>query len=264
MPCTTDPRRHEQRTKADIPVTREGRDTEEVEVLHGSKGEQAGAVLGRSDDVVVRQRCAVVAIGIRSRIADPHATRCECQIGPLSRHAAVNPYQPGLGQDIGHEAALARPHRHTAEDLLVFDQLGAMRTNALHDEIEAVRLVIPDTVVVDGRTQVFATARAEPDDAELTGAGAQRDRGRSSAIRDAHHVCLAPAIFEELFERIGQRRRLPQAAEDLLKLREAAYADRLVNRSFQRAPDERSDTRRHAGDGMPWSVLLLDRDARDG
>jgi len=56
------------------------------------------------------------------------------------------------------------------------------------------------------------------------------------------------AVLEELLDGIWHRARLPQAAEDLPELGEAAHCHRTMDRAAQRAADEGGDGGRNAGD----------------
>ena len=57
-------------------------------------------------------------------------------------------------------------------------------------------------------------------------------------IGHTHDDGLATALLEEMFDRIRQRAGLPQAAEVLLKVGEAANDDGLMKGTAKRAADE--------------------------
>src|SRR6185437_3254886 len=78
----------------------------------------------------------------------------------------------------------------------------------------------------------------EADQRQQTRRRAQRDRRRPCAIHDAHDISLRSAILEELLDRVGQRGGLPQTAEMVLELREAADEHRVIDGALQSSPDE--------------------------
>jgi hypothetical protein len=65
-------------------------------------------------------------------------------------------------------------------------------------------------------------------------------------------------VIEELFHGISQRTRLPKPAEHLLKFREALDEQRPIDRTAQRAADERGARSAEAHDGMIGAVLSFD------
>jgi hypothetical protein len=77
---------------------------------------------------------------------------------------------------------------------------------------------------------------------------AELDRAATRAVGDAHHDRRTPSVLEILLDRIRQRRRLPEAAEDALEFVEAGDCDGTVHRATQAAADERRDGRRRFPD----------------
>ncbi|MFO1399630.1 MAG: hypothetical protein U1F30_00215 [Steroidobacteraceae bacterium] len=154
---------------------------------HALEREQPGARAGVPDQVVVRERVAIVAVGLGGDVAHRHPRRAARRARrPGRRQRALDARQPRLGQERRDAALRALAHRHAAEDLLVLDQLRAARAHPLQHQVEAVALVRGDAVVVDRGAQVFARARAAAAQAQRAAIGRQRDRGGAAAVDDAH------------------------------------------------------------------------------
>src|SRR5271166_5302845 len=132
----------------------------------------------------------------------------------------------------------SRAHRQCAIRLLIFDAHRSLRAHTLHGEIEFFAVVARDVVVVDASAQELARAGSHGPEYELLLARRQAKRRRTSTVDDAHDECLAPAVIEELLDRITQQARLPKAAEYLRKLVEAADGDGAVDWAPQCAADE--------------------------
>jgi len=126
--------------------------------------------------------------------------------------------------------------------------LGTTGAHALHHQVEAVRLVGGDVVVVHGRPQRLARPWIARDEREQLVTAGQAQRGRRTAVDDAHDDGPLPAALEELLHRIAQRARLPQAAKHLVKFGVAAHGDRTTDGPAQRAADERGDGARQRVD----------------
>src|SRR5205823_3473993 len=145
-----------------------------------------------------------------------------------------------------------------AEDLLVLDLLRARGAHALHDEIETLGFLRIDGVVVDRGAQVFARAGADTAQDEAAARRGQRQRGRTRPVRHAHDDRAAPAVLEELLDRVAQRGRLPEAAEHTRVVGEAAYQHRFVDGALERATDEGGDAGRGTRDDTYRAGLLGD------
>ena len=212
-----------------------------------------------ADDVVVGERRAVVAVGIGEGVAHRDAPgTAGGAVGALGRDAAGDPHQARFEQYVGDEAAGGRGDRDAPVDFLVLDQLGTGGAHALHHEVEALVLGSAQAIVVNRGAQVLARAGVERDQAQCASARGQGYRRGARAVDDAHDARLATAVLEELLDGIGERRRLPQAAEVLLKLDEAPDRERLVHRTLQRAADERDDSGRHAFYRVIRAALLCE------
>src|SRR5215472_10228829 len=94
--------------------------------------------------------------------------------------------------------------------------------------------------------------------AQYAPARRQRKCRWPGAIGDTHDMCRATTVLKELLDCVGQRRGLPQAAEVLLELVEAADRQRLTHRPLERAPDEGRDGGRHALDRVIVTALLCE------
>ncbi len=198
----------------------------------------------RANDVVVRQRCTVVAVGFGDCVANAgSAQAARGAVRPLRGDLSEDSHQPGLRQHDGDVSTRLRQYRGATEDLLILDELGSGRAHTLHDEIEPVGLAVLDAVVVDGRPQVLTRAGVQSDELQQRGARGQCDRRRVRSIDDAHDVGAPTAVLEELLDGVGQGGWLPQAAEMLLEFAEARDHDRLIHRPLQRAADEGGDGR---------------------
>jgi len=241
--------RDEQRARSDVHVARERRDAKEVEPVDGVEREDPGAARGRADNVVIRERRAVVRVGAREYVAcDPARVVARRRIGPDVRYRTRDARELRLGEHGLDGARRVRRNRHAAVDFLVLDVLGARRAHALDHEVEAVFLVLADAVVIDGGAQELARAGRERLQHEPLHARRQLDRAATRAVGDAHHDRRAPAVLEILLDRIRQRRRLPEASEDALEFVEAGDCDGSVHRAAQAAADERRDGRRRFPD----------------
>ena len=258
-------RRDEQHAGPDVAIARRRRHADEMQVLDVAQREQAGAAFGRADQVVVGERRAVVAVGIRIDVTD-RVTRAgaERAVRTRVRHGAAHPHQQGFLQRRDDESRRARFGRQPPENFLVLDVLGAERAHALHDEVEAVFLVGRDVVVVDGGTQHFARAGTQRFEHQLFVAARQADGGRRAAVHDAHDDGFAAAVVEELLDGIGQHARLPEPAEHLLVLGEIAHAHRTVDGTAQRTADEPRRRRRQANDRLVCANRFRHRDATVG
>src|SRR3954468_4797468 len=60
----------QQRTRADLSRSRQRRDVDKGQIIHFAECEQSGSPWRGSDDVVVAERSAVIAIRIRAHVAD--------------------------------------------------------------------------------------------------------------------------------------------------------------------------------------------------
>ena len=225
-------RGHQQCTRPHVPVTLERRQAEEVDVFRRAQRKQAGATLRRSDQVIVRQRRAVVPVGVAVNVADRvSGTGPERPVRPGRRQLSRESHQRGLHQRTADAAGRTAADRDSSEDLLVLDELRAPRPNPLHDQVEAVLLVRGDVVVVHGRAQCLPRAGTQGLQHELLPAARQHDRGPGAAVCDPDDYRLAATAVEKLLDRIRQRTRLPEAAEHLLVLREALQPDGPVDRA---------------------------------
>ena len=77
-------------------------------------------------------------------------------------------------------------------------------------------------------------------------------------LRHSTAHLLAAAVIEELFDGISQRTRLPETAEHMLEFRETRDQCRTIDRSAQRAADERGARRAEARDGLIRTAFFLD------
>jgi len=146
-------RRHE-RTRPEIAIARRGREVQEAHVVHRAQREEPAAPRGRSDQVVVGERLAVVAVRIGVDVTDRVAlARAVGPVWPLFRYDAPHANERGLLQRSDDVARAAGYHRQSAEDLLVLDVLGSGGPHALYHEVESVVLVRADVVVVHGGAQ---------------------------------------------------------------------------------------------------------------
>ena len=240
----TIPVRDQERARADVNVARERRDAELVESVDGVEREESGTVRSRADDVVVGKRSAIIGVRPGQNVA------CEAarvvrgvasgRTGALRPRSARAPNRPVSAP----ERAASGLDRDAAVDFLVLDVFGARRAHALQHEIEAILLIVADAVVVDRRAQEFARAGRLGLQHERLAAGRQRQRAAARAILDPHDDRDAAAVLEVLLDRIGQRARLPEAAENPLKLREARDTDGAVDGTTQAAADECGDRSR--------------------
>jgi len=115
-----------------------------------------------------------------------------------------------------------------------------------------------ETVVIHRRAQVLPRARIQRGKLQCVAARRQRHGRRPSAVGDTHDARLAATVLEELFDCVGKRRGLPQAAEALLELVEAADRQRLVHRPLERAADEGHYGGRHALNRVMIPALLCE------
>ena len=118
----------------------------------------------------------------------------------------------------------------------------------MYDEVESIRLAFADAVVVNRGAQVFARAGIERNQAQRRAGGGECDGRRVRAVDDAYDKRPTPAVLEELFESVRQRRGLPQATKHLLEFREARDRNRLIHGSLERAPHEGGYSSRHTLD----------------
>jgi len=240
----------DERARAHVAVARERRDAQETHFFGRRQREESAAGLGRADDVVVRERRAVVAVGVRVDVAD-RVTRARADRtvradgGRWPAHADHRRLLQH-GEDVTRRV---RQHRQPPEDLLVLDVLGTSSAHALHDQVEAVGLVGADVVVVDRRPERLSGTRAHGLERQRVGAAGQGEGRGRTAVHHADDDRCAAAVLEVLLDCIRERARLPEAAEDDLELGVAADRHRLVDRAPQRAPDERGDGGRQAQDG---------------
>jgi len=241
--------RHQQRARPDVAVALERRDADEAHVLGGGEREHAGAGVGRADHVVVGERPAVVAVGVRIDVPDRvPRSRGERALGPRRGHLPAHAHELRFLQHRGDVARRVGHDRDAAEDLLVLDVIRAARAHALHHQVEAVGLGRADVVVVDRGAQRLARARAQRLERERLAVAGQRDGGGRAAVHHAHDDRPLAAALEELLDGVRHRAWLPQAAEHLVELREAPHRERPVDRPAQGAADERGDGGRHQGD----------------
>jgi hypothetical protein len=131
-------------------------------VLHRAEREEARALRGGADDVVVGQGSSIVPVRARVDIAcSIPAADGECGLRPRSRNGSRDPHQLRLGERAAREARRLGVDREPPVDLLVLDVLGSARAYALQHEVEAVLLVLADPVVVHGRAQELTRARGD-------------------------------------------------------------------------------------------------------
>ncbi len=77
-------RRDQQQAYADILLTRQWRNAQQIEILHAVEREQARVIHPRTDHIVIGQGRAVVAVGVRNQIAGGQpADRVQGLIRPL-------------------------------------------------------------------------------------------------------------------------------------------------------------------------------------
>src|SRR5207245_2781729 len=82
-------------------------------------------------------------------------------------------------------------------------------------------------VIVHRGAQVLARAGVQRHEPQLRSSGGKVDGRRAGAVGDAHDERLAAAVLEELLDRVGDRRRLPQPGEVPLELAEATDGEHL-------------------------------------
>ncbi len=105
MPLAAKFRRNQQRAPTDVVLARERRDTQEIKSLGGGESEHAGVIDRRTDDVVVRDRTAVVAVGIGKGVPDGRPRGAAGGLGrPGGRRRADDAHQAGIGQNVAHAA----------------------------------------------------------------------------------------------------------------------------------------------------------------
>ena len=259
LPVAAQARRYQQGRQSQVALARQRRDAQQVEAGDALQRKQPGAAAGGADDVVVGERRAVIPVGIGERVADRDATgsaggAIRALRGNRTRHA----HQARSEQQVGDEAAGSGHHRHAPIDLLVFHQLRAGGAHALHHQIEAVALGAAQAVIVHRGAQVLARAGIHGHQLELAPARRQAEGRRARAVGDAHDQCLATTILEELLDRVGEGRGLPQAAEVPLELTEARGAQRLVDRPLEGAADESGDSGGHALNRVFGAALLYE------
>ena len=237
--------RDEERARAQVDIARERGYAEQVESVGGVEREDSGSLRSRADDVVVRQRGAVVRVRAREHIAC-NAPRIVARrrVGTLQRQFARDPRELRLREHRGNRALRVRGYRHAAVDFLVLDVLRARGAHALDHEVEAVLLVFADSVVVDGGAQELPCPGCERLQYQRLVTRRQAKRAAARPVRDANDERRAAAILEVLFDRVRKRRRLPKAAEDALEFVESGNADGPVHRTAQAAADEGRDGRR--------------------
>ena len=252
-------RRDQQRREADIPLTRQWRNAQHVEARDPLQREQPGGGARRPDDVVVGERRPVVTVGIGERVPDRYTTgSAGGAIRALPRNLLRHAHQARLQQHFGHVARAIRQHRNPAVDLLVLDQLRARCAHPLYHQVEAVALGAVQAVIVHRGAQVLARAGIQRHEPQLRSSGGKGDGRRAGAVGDAHDERLAAAVLEELLDRVGDRRRLPQPAEVPLELAEAADGEHLVDRPLESAADEGGDSGGHALDGVTVAAFLYE------
>jgi hypothetical protein len=92
----------------------------------------------------------------------------------------------------------------------------------------------------------------------------QRDRRRYASVHDAHDYGVAAAAVEELLDRVGERARLPEPAEQVVELGETVDGDGAVDRAAQRAADERGHGSRTTRNGAVRAGPFGDDNAAEG
>ena len=129
-----------------------------------------------------------------------------------------------------------------AEYLLVLDEFGSRRTQALDHQIEAIGLVRRRCRHSrPRRAGIRACPGHRPISVSCAGPAASRSVGAWPPLQTRTTMRLAAAILEVLLERVRQRRGLPQAAEHALVVIEAGDRDRLIDRPLERPADEGGD-----------------------
>ena len=197
-------RRDQQRARPHRVVTCQRRDAEEVERIVIAQRKEPGALDRGADDVVVGQRSAVIAIGVRIHVGGERAAIAAVgRHRSLQRHGALQADQRGLRQQRRHRPRRVRVDRQARIDLLVLDVLRARRTHPLDDQVELVGVGRIQVVVVDRGAQELAGARAlrlQRQRREL-GRG-QRQRRRAAAVDDPDDAREPTAVLEELLNRV--------------------------------------------------------------
>ena len=261
-PLAAEPVRDEERARADVDLAGKRRNAEQVESIGRIERKEARALRRGSDDVVIGERRAVVRIRAGEHVTrDPARIVARRRIGTERRQFARDPGEFRTGEHGRDRSRRIRRDREPAIDLLVFDVFRTGRPHALDHQVEQLVLVVADAVVVDGRAQELARAGRERLEHELLAARRQFDRAAARAVRDAHDDRRATAVLEELLDRIRERARLPEAAEDALEFVESGNRNRTVDRSTQATADECRDGRRRFRDRLPRAGFFLNLDA---
>jgi hypothetical protein len=134
---------------------------------------------------------------------------------------------------------MARQDRELRKDLLVLDVAAALHAYPLHGEVEPQLIVHGDIVVIDTRTQKFASAGTRRLQSKELLARAQGESRGTGTVDHPDDDCLGAAVLEEMLDRVGQSARLPQSPEGMLELDEARDEHRSIEGTAQRAADER-------------------------
>ncbi len=238
-PLATELRGDEQRAHPDIVRPRQRWNVNEGEIVNALEREQTCAARSRADHVIVAERMAIVAVRIGVHVSDRQVrARHQSTVRALLRHGTLDANERRFEQDLRDVARRLRIDGYASKRLLLFDALRAGRAHALNDEIETILVVRGDVVVVDGCAQKLARSGRDRFQRERLVRTTKRERSRRSTIDDANDDRAPAALLEEMLDCVGKRARLPQAAEDLLVVREAVDRHRPIDRSAQRAADE--------------------------
>jgi len=180
----------EQHARAGIAIPRRRRQAQEVQVFDRPQREQPGATFRGADQVVVRQRSAVIAVRIGVDVTDRMSRAgTERAVGAGRWHVSTHAHEHRLLQRVRDMARGAGHHRQSPEDFLVLDVLGAARPHSLDDEVEAVVLARGDVVVVDRGTQHLARA------------GTQRFERQRLATDQDDLFDIVPGLLQQLLDR---------------------------------------------------------------
>jgi hypothetical protein len=91
----------------------------------------------------------------------------------LNRDGTLDPGEMRLEQDVGNESVRSCENGESAEDLLVFNQLGSRGADPLQNEIEGICFLLGNSIVVDRCSEKLPRARIDANEADPRRPGRQ-------------------------------------------------------------------------------------------